>query len=86
MADVLAAGDKGEFRVRVSEPARAATLLTEAGATVRAADDHLVVGAVKEPAWISQTLGGHGLWVSELTPLAPDLETVFLQLTEEVAA
>jgi ABC-2 type transport system ATP-binding protein len=45
-----------------------------------------MVSAVKDPAWISQTLGGHGLWVSELTPVAPDLETVFLQLTEEAAA
>jgi len=41
------------------------------------------VSAVKDPAWITETLGGHGLWVSELTPVAPDLETVFLQLTEE---
>jgi ABC-2 type transport system ATP-binding protein len=86
VADELASQDKGEFRVRVGEPERAATLLTEAGATVRAVDDHLVVSAVKEPAWITETLGGHGLWISELTSVAPDLETVFLQLTEEAAA
>jgi ABC-2 type transport system ATP-binding protein len=87
VADVLAAQDKGEFRVRVGDAARAATVLGEAGATVRAAaDDHLTVSAVKDPAWITETLGGHGLWISELTPVAPDLETVFLQLTEEAAA
>jgi ABC-2 type transport system ATP-binding protein len=86
VADVLASQDKGEFRVRVGESERAAALLTEAGATVRAADDHLVVSAVKEPAWITETLGGHGLWISELTSVAPDLETVFLQLTEEAGA
>jgi ABC-2 type transport system ATP-binding protein len=45
-----------------------------------------MVSAVKDPAWITETLGGHGLWISELTPVAPDLETVFLQLTEEAAA
>jgi ABC-2 type transport system ATP-binding protein len=84
VAEVLASQDKGEFRVRVGDPARAETLLAEAGATVRAADDHLVVSAVKDPAWITETLGGHGLWISELTSVAPDLETVFLQLTEEV--
>jgi ABC-2 type transport system ATP-binding protein len=83
VADVLAAQDKGEFRVRVGDAERAATLLGEAGATVRAADDHLTVSGVKDPAWITETLGGHGLWISELTPVAPDLETVFLQLTEE---
>ncbi len=86
VADVLAAQDKGEFRVRVGDAQRAATVLGEAGATVRAADDHLMVSAVKDPAWITETLGGHGLWISELTPVAPDLETVFLQLTEEAAA
>jgi ABC-2 type transport system ATP-binding protein len=86
VADVLASQDKGEFRVRVGEADRAATLLAEAGATVRAADGHLVVSAVKDPAWITETLGGHGLWISELTSVAPDLETVFLQLTEGVAA
>jgi ABC-2 type transport system ATP-binding protein len=82
VSEVLASQDRGEFRVRVSEHARAATILAEAGATVRAADDHLVVSALTDPAWISQTLGGHSLWVSELTPISPDLETVFLQLTE----
>jgi ABC-2 type transport system ATP-binding protein len=84
VADVLASQDKGEFRVRVGDPPRAASLLTEAGATVRAADDHLVISAVKDPAWITETLGGHGLWISELVSVAPDLETVFLQLTEDV--
>lgn len=82
VADVLASQDKGEYRVRVGDQARAATLLTEAGATVRAAGDHLIVSGRSDPAWISRTLGGHSLWVSELTPISPDLETVFLQLTD----
>jgi ABC-2 type transport system ATP-binding protein len=47
VADVLASQDKGEFRIRVGEQDRAATLLTEAGATVRAADGHLVVGGYR---------------------------------------
>jgi ABC-2 type transport system ATP-binding protein len=81
VGEVLASQDNGEYRVRVSDHARAATILAEAGATVRAADDHLIVSAPPDPAWISRTLGGHSLWVSELTPIGPDLETVFLQLT-----
>ena len=83
VADVVGSQSKGEFRVRVGEPARAAQILTEAGATVRPADDHLVVtGPTDDPAWISQTLGREELWVTELTPITADLESVFLQLTE----
>ena len=59
-------------------------MLTTAGATVRVADDHLVASEVVDPAWITETLGSQGLWVSELTPLVPDLENVFLELTAGV--
>ncbi|MBX6357976.1 MAG: ATP-binding cassette domain-containing protein [Micromonosporaceae bacterium] len=79
--EVLARHDKGEFRVRVAEHRRAAGLLSEAGVPVTVHDDHLVVSDIADPAWISQTLGRHGMWVSELTPLTPDLESVFLELT-----
>ena len=34
-----------------------------------------------DPARITQVLGEAGIWLSELTPLRPDLETVFLELT-----
>jgi ABC-2 type transport system ATP-binding protein len=81
VAQVLASQDRGEFRVRVSEPVRAATILVEAGATVRSADDHLIVSDLTDPAWVTRTLAAHDLWVAELTPLRPDLESVFLQLT-----
>ena len=37
--------------------------------------------SVADAAWITETLAAHQLWVSELTPLAPDLESVFLQVT-----
>jgi ABC-2 type transport system ATP-binding protein len=39
-----------------------------------------VVSDLADPAWITQTLGAEGLWVSELTPLG-DLEDAFLRLT-----
>ncbi|HKS98937.1 MAG TPA: ABC transporter ATP-binding protein [Rugosimonospora sp.] len=86
VADVLKTQDKGEFRVKVSDPARAATLLASSGATVRTQPDHLVVSQVPDPAWITQTLAAAQLWVAELTPLTPDLETVFLELTGGMAA
>ena len=85
VADVLASQDKGEFRVKVDDPARAAAVLAEAGAVVRPAEDHLVVTGVTDPAWVTRTLAGQDLWVAELTPITPDLESVFLQLTDEPA-
>jgi ABC-2 type transport system ATP-binding protein len=81
VADVLARADKGEFRVRVADAERAVGLLTAVGSAVQRMDDHLVVSDVTDPAGITETLGREGLWVSELTPLVPDLEHVFLELT-----
>jgi len=78
---VLAQHDKGEFRVRVADLDRAAAVIAEAGLPVAVHADHLVVSDLADPAWISQTLGRHDLWVSELTPLTPNLESVFLELT-----
>jgi ABC-2 type transport system ATP-binding protein len=81
VGEVLAKHDKGEFRVRVADHQRAAALISEAGLPVAVHDDYLVVSDLADPAWISETLGRHGMWVSELTPLTPDLESVFLELT-----
>ncbi|MEU7958224.1 ABC transporter ATP-binding protein [Micromonospora humida] len=80
--DVLAGHDPHEWRVRVAESERGAQLLREAGLTVAVdPDDVLVVGGAPEPELISSTLGGQGLWVRELTPVRPNLESVFLDLT-----
>jgi ABC-2 type transport system ATP-binding protein len=81
VAQVLASQDKGEYRVRVREHNRAAAILAQAGAPIRVYDDYFVVSDLAEPAWITETLAAHQMWVSELTPLVPDLESVFLQLT-----
>jgi ABC-2 type transport system ATP-binding protein len=81
VADVLAASDKGEYRVKVADQHKAAAILEDHGAVVRAIEDHLVLTDVDDPAWITETLGSQGLWISELTPLRPDLENVFLELT-----
>ncbi|WP_422752988.1 ABC transporter ATP-binding protein [Micromonospora sp. WMMD708] len=84
--DVLAGHDPHEWRVRVAESERGAELLREAGLTVTVdPDDVLVVGGAPEPELISSTLGGQGLWVRELTPVRPDLESVFLDLTAATA-
>jgi ABC-2 type transport system ATP-binding protein len=80
VSEVLAVADKGSYRVRVDELPRAAEILTEAGADVSLAGDHLVVHDLAEPAWVSYTLGVHNLWVRELAPVA-QLEDAFLAIT-----
>jgi ABC-2 type transport system ATP-binding protein len=81
VAEVLASQDRGEYRVRVFDHVRAAQVLTAAGHPVSVHDDHLVVHGAGDPAAITEALARHQLWVAELTPLVPDLESVFLQLT-----
>ncbi|TDC77521.1 ATP-binding cassette domain-containing protein [Micromonospora sp. KC606] len=79
--EVLAGFDRHECRVRVAEPDRAAELLRGVGMSVTVHEGLLAVGGVAEPELITRTLGEQGLWVGELTPIRPDLESVFLELT-----
>ena len=92
--DILEAGGQEAARVGVADPARASALLTEAGYVVNALPDaRLSVGsraaaadqrvADFDPAEITRVLADHGLYVFELTPVRPDLESVFLELTAE---
>lgn len=88
VADLVRSGSSGDFRVRVDDPtglARAA--LERHGFSVTAELDHLRVGGVKDPARVTQALAQASLYLSELTPIAADLESVFLQITgdEETA-
>ena len=79
--EVLAGFDQGAYRVRVAEPDLAAPLLTAAGLEVVTHEDQLVVTGAADPELISRLLGEQGHRVRELTPLTPDLESVFLALT-----
>ncbi|MFK3980087.1 ATP-binding cassette domain-containing protein [Micromonospora sp. NPDC050397] len=81
---VLAGFDRGEYRVRVDDQGRAAALIEAAGHDLVVHADHLVVGRVSDPAALTRVLGEQDLWVRELTPLTPDLESVFLELTGTV--
>ncbi|WP_370248130.1 ABC transporter ATP-binding protein [Nocardioides sp.] len=81
VSDLIGGQDAGH-RVRVDgDPATAFQVLAAAGVSARIDGDALVV---EDPdgARISRTLGGAGLWVSELVPQRRDLESVFLELTE----
>ncbi|MFG1800037.1 ABC transporter ATP-binding protein [Micromonospora carbonacea] len=82
VAEVLAGHDRHEWLVRVPEPERAAELLRSADLMVDERPDHLVVGGVSDAGEVSRLLGEQGLWVRELVPLRPDLESVFLELTD----
>ncbi|WP_089156877.1 ATP-binding cassette domain-containing protein [Micromonospora sp. NBS 11-29] len=79
--EVLAGFDQHQWQVRVAELEQAAQVLGRAGLSVTGHPDRLVVTGVVDPEVISRTLGEQGLWVRELLPLRPDLESVFLELT-----
>jgi ABC-type multidrug transport system ATPase subunit len=83
VADVIGERTAG-VRVAVADVVRAAEVLTGAGMAVRASGDHLLVDGERDPARISEALGRQGLWVRELTPVRAGLESVFLELTQDV--
>ncbi|WP_454859454.1 ABC transporter ATP-binding protein [Promicromonospora soli] len=75
VADLL--GDaKVSVRVRLDEPAKAATALRAAGFAVRSDGDALQVDGVAEPADISRALAKQKLFASELVPQREDLAAV----------
>lgn len=82
VAEVLASHSSGEVRVRVDGDVTVAEkALREAGATVQVTGGVMTVTAAPEPSWITRILAGHSIYVSELTPIVVDLESVFLELT-----
>ena len=90
--DVLAAHASGAVTVVMADAdtAAASTVLAEAGYDVRPGPDgRLQVsrsGAADppqpvDPAQLNRLLGERGLWARELTPVAADLESAFLEIT-----
>jgi ABC-2 type transport system ATP-binding protein len=57
------------------------SLLRANGAEVTVELDHFTVGNAGNPAQITRLLAEQQIYLSELTPVAADLESVFLQLT-----
>lgn len=70
-------GTSSAYRVGAPDPVAARRVLTDAGFTV---SEDLVV-ETERPAAVTEALGGAGIWLSELTPVRRDLESVFLELT-----
>jgi ABC-2 type transport system ATP-binding protein len=84
VASVLAEHTSASVKVRL-EPGvdlrPAVGLLRANGAEITVEADHFVVGNAGNPAQITRLLAEQQMYVSELTPLAADLESVFLELT-----
>ncbi len=84
VAEVLARHTSSSVKVRL-EPGidmlAAAEVLRGAGAQVTLERDHFTVGNASNPAQITRILAEKQIYVSELTPVAADLESVFLELT-----
>lgn len=90
--EVLASRSGGDVRLRVarSEAEAARTVLERSGWTVSGytpvgadAPDAWRVHGVGDPAVITRVLAEQGLYVSELTRVTEDLETIFLELTRD---
>ncbi|GAA4714981.1 ABC transporter ATP-binding protein [Nocardioides conyzicola] len=72
-------GTSTSYRVGVPDRAAARTALAAAGLVVVDGPELLV--ETDRPAAVTEALGAAGIWLTELTPVRPDLETVFLELT-----
>ena len=81
--DSLLGESRSRTRVGVGDPARAAAMLERAGYGVERDGDDVLVEGHDHPEEISRLLAGEQLYVSELSAIRPDLETVFLQLTRD---
>ena len=71
------------YRLRVDDPPAARTLLEAAGMTVRHDETSLDVVTEEPGDRITRLLADGGLYLSELTPVRADLETIFLELTAD---
>ncbi len=71
------------YRLRVGDPDAARTVLEAAGMTVRADARSLDVVTDEAGERITRLLADAGLYLSELTPVRADLETIFLELTAD---
>ncbi|WP_250028242.1 ATP-binding cassette domain-containing protein [Paractinoplanes maris] len=84
VADVLKTHTSSSVKVGLEagvDMRPAIELLRANGAQVSVEHDHFTVGNAGNPAQITRILAERGIYVSELTPMSADLESVFLELT-----
>ncbi|HEV2887053.1 MAG TPA: ABC transporter ATP-binding protein [Jatrophihabitans sp.] len=83
VAELLASGTTGDVRIRLADPAGGRAVLERAGFTVAALDGAWRVSGVEDPAAVTKVLSDAGHYLSELSPISANLESVFLDLTAE---
>ncbi len=87
VSEVLAAHATGGVVVGVPDPNTAYAVLRDAGYDVYGLPDgRLQVGTtgkrLDDAAIVTRLLGERGIWVRELSPIAADLESAFLEITK----
>ena len=85
VSELLASRTTGDVRVRLADPLGGREVLQQAGFTVTAWEDSWRVGGVTDPAMVTRVLSNAGLYLTELSPIAADLESVFLALTGDAS-
>ncbi|WKN46965.1 ABC transporter ATP-binding protein [Nocardioides sp. Arc9.136] len=73
-------GRSTTYRVVVPDPAAATAALAAAGVTATVQDGALRV-ETEDPAGVTRLLAARDIWLTELTPVRADLESIFLDLT-----
>jgi ABC-2 type transport system ATP-binding protein len=81
--EVLAGRSSGEMKVRAPDLAGARAVLDGAGYRLSDLDGALRVHGVTAPSELTRLLADHGHYLEELSPVAADLESAFLELTEQ---
>jgi ABC-2 type transport system ATP-binding protein len=69
-------------RVVVPDRGAARSALEAAGLRVGDAEDGALLVETDRPGEVTRVLGQAGVWLTELTPVRADLESIFLQLTD----
>ena len=83
--EMLASRQTGDLRVRVPDPEAGRRVLEQAGFTVTSMGDAWRVHGVDDPSELNRMLAERGHFLSELAPIAADLESVFLDLTKDAS-
>jgi ABC-2 type transport system ATP-binding protein len=81
--EVLAGKATGDIRLRVPDPVGAKSVLDDAGFSVTGMGDAWRVHGVTDPSAVTRALADRGHYLTELSPIEADLESVFLELTRE---
>ncbi len=85
VSEVLATRATNDVRLKVPDPGAARDALQGVGLQVTSMGDAWRVHGVADPAAMTRLLADRGHYVTELSPIAADLESVFLDLTADAS-